>query len=107
MKIELLYFDGCPNFLPTLNLVNEVVAELGLDAKIVTTPVRTQQEARAREFLGSPSVRVDDTDIEIHRPGNPHYTVSCRVYQDESGMSGIPSRQLLRAALLSRQSPGR
>ena len=32
--IEILYFEGCPNLAPTLELAREVVAELGLDAAL-------------------------------------------------------------------------
>jgi len=34
MKIELLYFKGCPGFLPTLALLQQVLDEEGVSAKV-------------------------------------------------------------------------
>lgn len=34
MKIEVLYFEGCPNQEPAVALAEQVVAELRLDADI-------------------------------------------------------------------------
>ena len=89
--IEILYFDGCPNLEPTLELAREVVAELGLEADIRQVRVETPEEARESRFLGSPSVRVNGKDIEPEARGSEDFGLGCRVY----GGSGVPPKELL------------
>ncbi len=86
--IEILYFDGCPNHEPTLELAREVVAELGLEAEVRQVRIETPEEATARRFLGSPSVRVNERDIAR---GREDFTLGCRMY----GRGGVPPRELL------------
>lgn len=94
MKIEVLYFEGCPHFDATLSLVGEVLKQLGLSADIREVEVRTPEDAERLRFLGSPSVRVNGTDIEQDVENRSEYALSCRIY----GGSGLPPRGLLVSA---------
>jgi len=47
-------------------------------------------------FLGSPTVLVDGVDIEPEARHRTDYSYSCRMY---SGVSGLPSEEMLMAAL--------
>jgi hypothetical protein len=94
--IEILYFEGCPNHKPTVDLVREVVEEMGHSAEIREVSVETAEEADHKRFLGSPSVRVNGRDIEPEARDRADYTLGCRIY---SG-GGVPSKQLLVDALL-------
>ena len=38
--IEILFFAGCPNHEPTVNLAREVVSEFGVDAEIQEVAVK-------------------------------------------------------------------
>ena len=60
MKVEVLYFEGCPNHLPTVEKVREALESDYQSAEIREVEVRTQAEAKSLGFLGSPSVRIDD-----------------------------------------------
>jgi hypothetical protein len=93
--IEILYFDGCPNHEPTVDLAREVVSELGLDAEIREVPVETPEEAEALRFVGSPSVRVNGHDIEPAAREQTAFALSCRMYGD----AGVPPKELLVEAL--------
>jgi hypothetical protein len=68
-KIELLLSPGCAAIEAATKLVEEVLSELGLRADISEIMVSTLEQARALEFLGSPSIRVNGSDIE---PGAGH-----------------------------------
>ena len=93
--IEILYFDGCPNHEPTLDLAREVVGELGVDEEIREIRVETAEEAERARFLGSPSVRVNGRDIEPEARGRADFALSCRMYRG----GGVPPKELLVAAL--------
>ena len=57
MKIELLYFDDCPNWKVAAERLADVAAARGLtvERRLVTTP----EEAEAARFRGSPTILVD------------------------------------------------
>ena len=94
--VEVLYFQGCPHSKPTLALVSEVVAELGLELEVVELVIETPEEAETHRFVGSPTVRVDGVDIGLPADGNPGFGLSCRIYGD----SGIPAKQSIVSALM-------
>ena len=93
--IEVLYFEGCPNHEPALDLAREVVASLGLSAPIREVAVRSPEHAEELRFLGSPSIRVDGRDIERGADERSEFGLGCRIYR----AGGVPPRELLVAAL--------
>jgi hypothetical protein len=97
--VELLYFAGCPSARETEALVRRVLVEEGRVATLVTIAVETPEQAKATRFLGSPTVRINGRDIEPARAREPGGSMSCRIYQTESGGSGVPPEELLRAAV--------
>ena len=94
--IEVLYVEGCPNDRGALALVEQVRAELGIDAELRTTLISDQAAADRARFPGSPTVRVDDRDVE---PGG-EYTLACRLYRLEHRFVGQPEERWVREALL-------
>ena len=95
MRVQILYFEGCPHHRPTVRLTNEVIAESGVTAEVEEVEVRDQDEAERLRFLGSPSVRVDGLDIEPETTARESFALSCRMYDG----SGVPPRDLLVRAL--------
>ncbi len=95
MKISILYFEGCPNHRPVVDMARRLVIEHGLDASIEEREVAPGEEARLR-FLGSPTVQVDGVDIEPAARQRTDYAMSCRVYHSPDG---LPPEELLLAAL--------
>ena len=89
--IEVLFFDGCPNHEPTLQLAREVAAELGVDTEVREIEIHNEQDALRHQFLGSPSVRVNGVDIEPGADARTDYAYGCRVYRE----SGVPPREYL------------
>jgi hypothetical protein len=57
MKIELLYWDGCPSYPEALALLREVLDERGLDGDVELREVKTDEEAVELRFPGSPTIR--------------------------------------------------
>jgi hypothetical protein len=93
VKIELLYFEDCPHWKPTLSLVESVAAELSISAEIVLCNVKNQRDAVAYRFLGSPSLRIDGHDLEELDNLGEEFGVTCRVYKNGDVFSGTPSRE--------------
>jgi len=104
MKIEILYFDGCPNHKPAVEALREVLREEGVSAEIVEVNVRDAMMAREIKFLGSPSFRVNGLDVEPEMRAARDYGMMCRTYAVEGRREGLPSREMLRKAVSEAES---
>jgi hypothetical protein len=98
--IEVLYVEGCPNYRGALGLVERVRAELSIDAELRTTLIRDQVAAEQARFPGSPTVRVDDRDVEPGSEPPAEYTLACRLYRLQHRFAGQPEERWVREALL-------
>lgn len=104
MKIELLYFDGCPSYQQALQNLKEVLAEEGIDEAVELVKVSTSEEAEAHRFLGSPTIQIDGVDLEGPEAVGSGIGFGCRVYAHNGHLSGWPSKEQIRAALTGRLS---
>lgn len=102
MRIEVLYFEGCPNHLPTLERIHQVLREEGCDAKVREVLVPDVETAHNVRFLGSPTIRVNGVDIEPTAKERKDFGLMCRRYAN-----GIPSHELIREAVRSAQLQSR
>ena len=64
MKIEVLYFDGCPNHRLAVEQVRQLLGEEGVSAEVLEVNVSDESIAQKVGFLGSPSIRVNGLDVE-------------------------------------------
>jgi hypothetical protein len=100
MKIELLWFDECPSYLPARALLEQVLREEKVDATIEMVQVRDDADAVAKKFLGSPTIRLNGVDPFAER-GQDQFAMQCRVYRTPEGLKGVPTKDMLRAAVRS------
>jgi hypothetical protein len=98
-RVEILFFEGCPNHQPALELVEQVAAGLGLQPTIELVEVADADTATRLRFLGSPSVRVDGRDVEPGTDERSDFVFACRVYRSERGFIGRPEADWIRDAL--------
>ena len=103
MKIELLYFEGCPHRNGAETLVRDVLAELGKEADVQLVAVPTEAAALKLRFLGSPTIRIDGQDIEPDADTG-QYGLRCRLYRTRAGVSGVPDKEIIGAILSERSS---
>lgn len=102
-RIEVLYFDGCPNHERAVALVRQALAAERITAPIQMIRVETDAEAHRYGFYGSPSIRVNGEDI-APLPAGATPGLACRVYRLPDGhMAPVPAYETLVAAL--RQCP--
>ena len=98
-RVDILYFDGCPNWQETRALVERIAEELAVEPAVRLFEVRDGDAAIEHRFLGSPTVRVDGADVEPGAEARRDFVFACRVYRTESGFSGQPDEAWIRAAL--------
>lgn len=99
MRVELLYFDGCPSYEEVLPRVRELIEKAGLDAKVELRRIESAEEAERERFLGSPSIRVDGVDVDPGAAGREDFGLDCRLYRTGEGLSRIPPDAWTEAAL--------
>lgn len=94
MKIEVLYFEGCPNHAPALDRLKAVLWQAGLAIEVSEIEVSDESAAETLQFFGSPTIRVNGLDIEPDSRSVKDTGFACRRYSD-----GLPSEEMIRTAL--------
>ena len=95
MRIEVLYFEGCPNYVPTLDRLRKVLREESVNVDVQEVEVKNAAAAERLRFIGSPTIRINGLDIEADARSGEGVGLACRRYAD-----GLPSEEIIRAALL-------
>lgn len=99
MKVELLYFDGCPNYETLLPRLRRLLRDRGLDTDIELRRIETLEAAEAERFLGSPTVRMDGRDVEAGADERSDFGLKCRIYRSPAGTSPVPRDDWIVSAL--------
>ena len=99
MRIDFLFWRGCPSHPEARDLLSEVLEARGIEADVVEREVTTNDEALELAFPGSPTIRVEGRDVDpVGAAARP--SLSCRIYHLPDGrVSPVPSREQLEEAL--------
>jgi hypothetical protein len=102
MRVELLYWDGDPNYMTARQRLVEVLTEDAFETPIQMVAVNTDADAEMLEFIGSPSIRIDGEDI---RPdASAQVGLHLRAYPADEAPDGPaveprPGKDLIRSAV--------
>lgn len=100
MKIEILYFTGCPNSDTALHNTRRALASEGAIAEVSMVEIHDTEDAIERRFLGSPTVQIDGDDVEVEARQRTDYGFMCRTYRDGGdAVSGAPSTTVIERAI--------
>ena len=99
MKIEVLYIADCPNHIPVVERVRDVLCAAGIGDTVMEVEVLNNVEAEQWKFFGSPTVRINGLDVEPEARTAQHFGLGCRSYAEDGHRSGLPSRELIRRAV--------
>ena len=100
MKVELLYWRGCPSYPETQRLLEEVLGSAGIEPAVELREVTTDEEAVELRFPGSPTVRIDGRDVDP-AGADALPALTCRIYHLPDGrVSPVPTRDQIEAALI-------
>jgi hypothetical protein len=99
MRIDLLWWEGCPSHAETLEDLNRILEEEGAEAEVELIEIETDEQAQAERFPGSPTIRIDGDDALPAPEGDP-FSLTCRVYRLRDGrVSPTPDPEDLREAV--------
>jgi hypothetical protein len=85
VRIEVLYFEGCPNHQRLIEHLPGLLECEGIEAEVVLRNIHDDQHARRNRFLGSPTVRVHGRDVDPGAAGRQDYGLKCRIYHSRPG----------------------
>jgi hypothetical protein len=94
MRIEVLYLEDCPNYMPAMDCLKTVLRQEALSAEISQVEVKDASTARALNFFGSPTIRINGLDIDPNSRAVTQTGFACRRYP-----GGLPSEEMIRTAL--------
>jgi hypothetical protein len=97
MRVQLLYFDGCPHWTVMEDRLREALTLCGIPQTIEHCLVETPEEADEYRFAVSPSIFLNGRDPFATSPSAVGLT--CRVYSTPNGAEGAPTVQQLVAAI--------
>jgi hypothetical protein len=99
MRVELLWWEGCPSYPETLEDLERILREEGVDAEVELVEVESDDQALSERFPGSPTIRIDGEDALAPGDGEP-FSLTCRVYRLRDGrVSPTPDPEDLREAI--------
>jgi hypothetical protein len=65
MRVELLFWAGCPSYAKALADLREALLATGLDPDCaVIREVKSESDAAAERFIGSPTIRLNGIDVQ-------------------------------------------
>jgi hypothetical protein len=100
VRVELLYLEGCPTYRAAQHAFRRTLAELDVPADMELVEVNSNEEARRLLFSGSPTIRVQGTDLlAVANPSN-NYGIGCRTYKPPEGLQGSPTAGMFKVSLL-------
>jgi hypothetical protein len=105
MKIEVLYFEGCPNHEALLPRLREHLDDEGIKSPIGLRLVESVEDAERQRFLGSPTLRVDGRDVDPGAAARSDYGLKCRLYRNGGALVGLPPDEWVLEALRGAREP--
>lgn len=105
VRVELLYWEECPNWKIALNTLNEVVEEIEKESggkvkfEVASIKVETDELAKELRFPGSPTVRVLGEDVWEKDEEGEIYGLTCRVYRVDGKMMPFLPKDVLKKSV--------
>lgn len=103
MRVELLYWDGDHAYMTARQRLVEVLTEDAFETPIQLIAVNSEADAEFLAFPGSPTIRIDGTDI--YPPGGTASPgLRLRSYPPDHDLDGVaseptPGKRLIRRAV--------
>jgi hypothetical protein len=100
MKIEVLFFNGCPNHEALLPRLRDLLRTAGSqDTDIELVRIDDGDAAARGRLLGSPTVRIDGEDVEPGAEERSDFGLKCRLFATPDGLRGLPADEWVLGAL--------
>ena len=97
MRVQLLFFAGCPHVDAARRVLRQALDSVGLGA-VVVEQIDVEADSTPAEFRdwGSPTILIDGVDVAGERGPSGR---SCRLYGAAGQAAGYPSQRLIEEQL--------
>lgn len=95
IKIEVQYFNGCPNSTEMTRRVRESISSIADSVEYKEVLVESNELAQELHFMGSPTVLINGRDLE-NREIPESSSLNCRFYPN-----GLPSSEQIRRQIIA------
>jgi len=100
MNIKLLHTNDCHIWKKALGVLEDALKENNLPVKYEVITVKNNDEAKKYKFLGSPTILVNDIDVDPTAINLRNYTLaSCRAYVFKDKFYEYPPKELIISTL--------
>jgi hypothetical protein len=100
LRVTVQYWQDCPSHDQALARLRKVLEDEDVHVEIELVRVESEEQAKRLHFVGSPTILLNDVDIDP--PTAHYYGLTCRAYRLEDGrISPLPSEQMIRRAVQS------
>jgi hypothetical protein len=99
VRIEVLYFDGCPGHDRLMPRLEELLASAGVEDPVELVRVESLDDAEQHRFLGSPTLRIDGVDVDPAATERTDYGLKCRLYRTDGAQQPLPRDDWVLAAI--------
>lgn len=100
MQVKLLHTKDCHVWKDTLSVLEETLEDVGLEPNLEVVQIRNEDEAKKHKFLGSPTILINNLDIDPQARKLSNFTVSsCRPYFWQGKSYDLPPKEMVLAAL--------
>lgn len=93
MRVELLYWDGDPNYMTARQRLVEVLTEDAFETPIQMIAARSIEDAELLDMRGTPTIRIDGDDID------PAWNGPVGLGPRDYGDGPVPPKALIRRAV--------
>jgi hypothetical protein len=99
MKVEVLFFEGCPGREACATRLRELLTQANVDVAVEQRRVESDAAAQRERFLGSPTLRINGVDVDPGAGNRTDYGLKCRLYPTSDGLHGAPPDEWVLSAL--------
>jgi hypothetical protein len=99
MRVELLFWDADPHYMTARQRLVEVLIEDAFETPIQMIAVSSAEDARLLDFPGSPTIRIDGTDVHPSGAGEPGLYLRTYPSDGEGPPEHAPSKRQIRHAV--------
>jgi len=99
LRILLVYHEKCPNFKNVLKDLKDALTEEKTNAQIQIVKLSNLQEAKNLHIVGSPTIRINNKDIDPSIKKSSNYSLKCRSYFYHGKITASPPKEFIIEAI--------
>ncbi len=99
LNIDVLYYADCPHYNKAAEALKEVLDEEDVEAEVHMVRVEPGEHADIWGFLGSPTILINQKDLEPEADRKGAYQGHCRMYMYRNELFEYPPKGMIREAL--------